>query len=303
MKLSKELKIGILGFTSLVLLYLGFNFLKGSDFFSSSNYYYVLYEDINGLTVSEPVVINGFAVGRVNSIQILQNQNNQVLVKLQVRNDIAMKKGSKALLKDNGLIAGKMIEILLTTASEIHPSGDTLASLAENGMMARVMDQAEPIIQKTDSLMGKVNRMLDSFEGLGESLKTTVNTYNGLGGKMNLLLTENQSNLNGITRNLKDLSGDLVETEKSFKPIIKKLDNFADSLSQAKLKETVEHANNSVKQLEMLLTKINKGEGTMGALVNNDSLYNNLTNLSANLDKLLIDLRKNPKRYVKISVF
>ncbi len=303
MKLSKELKIGILGFTSLLLLYLGFNFLKGSDFFSSSNYYYVVYEDINGLTVSEPVVINGFAVGRVNSIQILQNQNNQVLVKLQVRNDIAMKKGSKALLKDNGLIGGKMIEILLTTASEAHPSGDTLASLAENGMMARVMDQADPIIQKTDSLMSKVNRMLDSFEGLGESLKTTVNTYNGLGGKMDMLLTENQSNLNGITRNLKDLSGNLIETEKSFKPIVKKLDNFADSLSQAKLKETVEHANNSVKQLEMLLTKINKGEGTMGALVNNDSLYNNLTNLSANLDKLLIDLRKNPKRYVKISVF
>jgi phospholipid/cholesterol/gamma-HCH transport system substrate-binding protein len=303
MKLSKELKIGILGFTSLVLLYLGFNFLKGTDFFSSSSYYYAVYEDIDGLTVSQPVVINGFAVGRVNDIKILQDRNNKILVKLQIRNDIAMKKGSKALLKDNGLIAGKMIEILLTTASEVHPSGDTLLAAAQNGMLAGVMDQATPIIQKTDSLMSKVNRLLDDFNGLGTSLKSTVDTYKQLGGKMDGLMVENRSNLTGITRNLRDLTGSLVETEKGFKPIVKKLDSFADSLSQAKLKETVEHANNSVKQLEALLAKINKGEGTMGALVHNDSLYNNLTNLSANLDKLLIDLRKNPKRYVKISVF
>lgn len=299
--MSKEFKIGLLALVASIFLYSGFHFLKGSDFFSTTKTYYVVYENVNGLTISNPVMLNGLSVGKVSNIEILQKQGNKLLVTLHVRDGLALGKNSKAMLTDNGLLGGKMIDLEIGKVGTPLKDKDTLNAVIKEGMMTELSEKADPFVAKADSIMSNVSDIVESLAKSKEDVSQMLDNFNGISG--NIRSTLNQGQLNSILGNMNQLSASLVNMQQKFNPIVGKMDNFADKLNEMELAEAVKTANESLSNLNEVLGKVNQGEGTLGALANDDSLYQNLNGVTENLDKLFIDLRENPKRYVNISVF
>lgn len=309
MKISKEFKIGLLAVMSGAALYLGFNFLKGSDFFSSANHYYVVYSDIKGLTVSNPVTVNGFQVGRVREIQILQSNNNKMLVDIALRGDLKLGKDASVQLGAVDLLSGMQLILNVgktdpNNAANNLQHGDTIKTATYmDGMLDKVTKQVEPITQKVDSTLAYVNGLLKELSGAGSKVKEVLDNTSSLTGSLDNTLKKQGNNIDGIMRNLKALSASLVQTEKSFKPIIAKVDNIASEAEKLELSKTIQNTNKTIAELNSVLETINKGQGTLGNLIKNDTLYNNLERLTNDLDKVLIDFRENPKKYVHFSVF
>lgn len=309
MKISKEFKIGLLALVAGAALYLGFNFLKGSDFFSSANHYYIVYSDIKGLTVSNPVTVNGFQVGRVREIQILQSNGNKMLVDIALRDDLKLGKDASVQLGAVDLLSGMQLMLKVGKPDMNNPAnnlqhGDTIkAASYMDGMLDKVTKQVEPITKKVDSTLLYVNGLLKELSGAGSKVKEVLDNTSSLTGSLDNTLKKQGNNIDGIMRNLKALSASLVQTEKSFKPIIAKVDNIASEAEKLELSKTIQNTNKTIAELNAVLETINKGQGTLGNLIKNDSLYNNLERLTNDLDKVLIDFRENPKKYVHFSVF
>ncbi|WP_299463003.1 MlaD family protein [uncultured Microscilla sp.] len=309
MNISKEFKIGLLALVAGAALYLGFNFLKGSNFFSSANHYYVMYSDIKGLTVSNPVTVNGFQVGRVREIKILQKDNNKMLVDVALRGDLVLGKDASIKLGSVDLLSGMQLMLNVGKADLNNPDnnlqhGDTIKNAAYmDGMLDKVTKHVEPLTKKIDSTLIYVNELLKELGGTGTKVKEVLSNTASLTGTLDNTLKTQGSNIDVIMRNLKSLSVSLIETEKSVKPIIAKIDNIASKAEKLEIDKTIQKVENTVAQLNEVIESINQGQGTMGKLIKNDSLYNNLERLTGNLDKVLIDFRENPKKYVHFSVF
>lgn len=299
--MSKEFKVGLLTVVGGVVLYFGFTFLKGYDLFSSTSSYHVVYDNIGGLTPSNPVQINGLNVGKVVSLTILQERNSKILVVFDVLKSIKLNDSSIAVLKDDGLLGGKMIELIVGKGNGIVPK-DTLKSGIELGMMATASAKVDPLIIKIDSTIISVNQLLNEYKGLGKNVKNVMVNLEETTGSVNGLMADNRQRISNITANFDKLSASLVETEKSIKPLIAKMNTIADSVNAMKLASTMDEARKSVGSLNEMLNAMNKG-GTMTKLMKNDSAYVNLNKTIVSLDKLLIDFRENPKNYVHFSLF
>lgn len=299
--MSKEFKIGLLAIVSSVLLYTGFNFLKGSDFLSSNNVYFVIYDRVDGLTVSNPVQLNGLNVGRVANIEILQNQSNKLLLTLEIRNDLKLGEKSLAVLTDNGLLGGKMIDLKLGVIQRVLQNRDTLKARRDEGMIAQLSEKADPLVSKADSIMDNINQLTQALAASKEDMQAMLRNFNSISQNLNQTLA--QDDLNQMLRNMRQLSNNLLVLEQQFHPIAANMDSLTQKFNNLAIEKTVKKMNDSMENLNQILAKVNKGEGTLGALANNDSLYTNLNKVTQDVDKLFIDLRENPKRYLNISVF
>ncbi|OIN60246.1 MlaD family protein [Arsenicibacter rosenii] len=303
MKLSQETKVGILAVVALAMLYFGFNFLKGSDFFSSNRQYEAIYDNVDGLTVSNPVQVNGFTVGRVKTIKILQDQQNQMLVTLDIRKDLAVGEGSKAILADNGLLGGKLIRLEVNQKGQVMEDGGRLVAVKESGMVATLSNKATPVLNNVDSLTRNLNRIVLSFDKTAAILNQTLAGANKVTGTLDLTVQENRAALRATLANVNRLSASLAETEKQVKPILAKASTFADSLNALQLRQTLATANQTVANLQKLLAGIQQGKGSIGKLTSDEALYANVNATTVSLERLLTDFRENPKRYVHFSLF
>ncbi|MCU0447775.1 MAG: MlaD family protein [Microscillaceae bacterium] len=299
--MTKEFKIGLLALIASIMLYTGFNFLKGTDFFSSTKRYYVVYDDINGLTISNPVMVNGLSVGRVSSIEVLQKDNNKLKVTLDVRDDITLGEKTEAWLSDAGLLGGKQINLIIHKNQKNFQGGETLIAKIQEGMVKSISNQATPLANKVDTVLNQAVILTKALVKSKDDIAASLSNVSGITGKLNNTLGKGE--IDQIIHNVNALSASLVAMQKQFQPIVGKMDNFADKLNKMELETAVKQANESMQNLNQILAKVNKGEGTLGALANNDSLYQNLNNVTNSTNRLLIDMRENPKRYVNISVF
>ncbi|MEA5403909.1 MlaD family protein [Arcicella sp. DC2W] len=308
MNISKETKIGILALTTFVILYLGFNFLKGQDFFTQENKYVVIYKDVQGLTAANQVSLSGMKIGQVKAVELIKGENNHVKVVISIRKDLQLPEGTKAVLASDGLLGGKLIRIEMGkfTGKFIDDGGNLVAS-SETGVTDLLKEKALPLIQNLDSLTKSLRIVAKSFENTGVVVngfvKNSDRSVGVLTSSLNATINENRNNLAGISANMKTLSGNLIETERSLKPLIGKFNTMADSLNALKISEAVATTQKSLEGLQRIMQGIEKGQGSMGKLLKDDSLYTNLNRSVADLDKLLIDFRLAPKRYVNISVF
>ena len=303
MKISQEVKVGLLAVVTLLMLFFGFNFLKGSDFFSSNHKYTIIYDNIDGLTASNPVQINGLTVGQIRNIKILQDQNNKLLVTIEVKSGIRVTKGSRAVLADDGLLGGKLIRLGINPGAPQLENGGMLVSAKESGLSALIKEKTLPVLNNVDSLTYQLNRVVGQFDQTGIVLNRTLASANAGVRTLDLAINENRAGLKATLDNVNRLSSSLVETEKQLKPILAKADTFTDSLQGLQLKQTLGSVNKTVDNLQKILGAINEGQGSLGKLTTNDSLYRNVNATTASLEKLLTDLRENPKRYVHFSLF
>lgn len=303
MKLSGETKVGLLALIAGVILYVGFNYLKGIDFFDPTTTYYVVYDRVDGLTVSNQVQINGMSVGRVAAVTILQDRSNQLLVTLDIQDDIKLGKGTIAQLSDNGLLGGKKIDLLVAFTEPKLNEGDTLLAKRESGMTEMLMEKASPVMQGLDSTLANINRLVKEYQGMSVEVRKIMTNTADASGQANSILAENRGKITEITANINKLTAQLIEAEKSIRPLVGKMNTFADSLNAMQLASTVKNANRSLESLQKTMQAIEQGQGSLGKLVATDSLHTNLNRTLVSLDSLFIDLKARPKRYVHFSLF
>ena len=301
MKLSRELKTGIIVIGGILLFVLGFSYLKSTPIFNDSRTFYAVYESVGGLQPGTQVSINGLSVGKVNDIRF-KDASGDLLVTFSVENSFKFSKNSKAVLYDTGIIGGKGIQIMpILDGAPMAQSNDTLASTIKPGLTDLVQQNLAPLqlkvegaVTNADSLLINFNDILDDatkknlkesitgLNGVIKSFQTSALAFNGLLEDNKSQLDSSITNINNMTRNFSKLS---------------------DSIANVGIVETMKDLQTTIGNLNQMLAKVEKGDGSLGKLVNDKELYENLTSASKELDLLLQDFRLNPKRYVNVSVF
>jgi phospholipid/cholesterol/gamma-HCH transport system substrate-binding protein len=315
-KVTKEFKIGIVVVIAVAAFIWGISFLKGSGFFSDHFYVYAVYPKIDNLIPANPLQINGYKIGQVRSISLInKGGRNQVLVKFLVTEDVSIPKNSIAKIASTDLLGSKVVEVMFSTEKEFLKNGDTLQSEIEQGLkesfnrqLGPLQVKAESLISSIDSVMTVVSLVLNTrtrsnIEQSFESVRRAILTIEQTAYKMDDLIASEKPKMSTIFSNLSGITSNLNKSEQKINNILTNFSNLSDSLAKSQLRSAVSNADNTLRELNQLVGKINAGQGTMGKLIKNDSLYNSLNRSSEGLDKLLKDLKENPKRYVHFSIF
>ena len=301
-EVKKEFKVGFLVISALVILYFGIGFLKGSDVFNPANSYFVYYKDVDGLTVSNPIMINGFQIGLVKRIKVFQGAVNPILVELEINKNIVIGQSAKAILSNNGFLGGKMI-ILDPGKIDLELKSDTLIGEVSPGFTTMLEDKAQPMVNQVTHLVKTIDNLVDSFQPTVGKINQTLEAVTKLSVSSEALVGTSREDIKTITNNLAKLSEALLKTENQLSLIMKKVNVVGDSLTKADLAGTINSLHQTTEQLHKTMVAINEGKGTMGKLMKNDSLYRNLNTSTASLNALLVDFKANPKRYVHFSLF
>ena len=302
MKISKEVKVGILAIVTITMLYFGFNFLKGSDFFSTTHKYYVLYDNVGSLQPSNPIKLNGVAVGIVKATELLQERGNAVLVTLDINRNIILTKGTKAMLTSE-LLGGSALMRQIPSGAPRLNEGDTLLAETEKGIQSLLQEKALPVVKNADSLIVSLNKIINQFDQTGYALNKLLTTTDQTAMGINALVAQNRQTIAATMANINALSASLIETEKGMKPILSNLLTTTDSLKALRLGQTLAQANAAVATLQKSLTALEQGQGTAGKLLKDQALYDNLNRTIVSVNKLMTNFRQYPKRYVNVSVF
>ena len=300
MRFRKEAKIAVI-VTLIMLLFLwGYNFLKGRNLFSSYNYYQAYFERIDGLQISSAVTINGFVVGVVSDIQFASEKLDRLVVEIGVKNSFHIPDNSVMMIAGD-LLGSKSIVLIL---------GDSEAMLKNGGVMAGSMtpDLIETITGKLMPIADSAGKLMVSIDSLMQILHHTFDddmqeNIRNIVANVEQLVYNERKKISAILNNFESISGNLQKSNEDISKLIANLNSFSETLAASDVKSTVDNANRSLSQLNTLLSGINEGEGTLGQFARNDSVYIYLQRSLNDLDKLLIDLRENPKDYVHFSLF
>ena len=301
MKISNEFKVGLLAVISILLFIFGYNYLKGNNLLKSSRTFYAVYDNVEGLSKSSPVTINGLQVGSITDIKFLDSSGKLVVV-MNINNDFDFPKGSVAKIYGGNLIGSKSMAIEPVYDQEGKAlSGDTLVSKVDPGLLELVNNRLTPLqarvetaVSDVDTLVTSVNSILssDTQRSIKQSfidIRTTLNSLKSTTKNINDVVAENKQNINSSFVNIN-------ETTENLK-------NVSDSISRINIEKISNDLEESVANINAVTKKIDDKDGTLGKLVNDDQLYQNLEGASKELEELLNDIKTNPKRYVHFSVF
>ena len=313
--MRKEVKAGLLVTAAIALFVFGFNFLKGRSIFKKQRVFYAIYNQIDGLTKSNPVYVNGMGIGHVTEIEILPEKRGEILVAFTVDNeDLKVPLNSTARITSMDLLGSKSIEIVLSNAKEYHESGDTLKSAVQvslteevNRQVAPLKNKAESLISSVDSVMTIVQTVLNTetisnLEKSFQSLNKTISSLEKTAYRIDTVIGEERVRINMIMRNVESITSNLRDNNQQLTNVFTNLESITDSLARANIASTINNADRSLARANEILEKINRGEGSIGLLINDKKLYNNLEKSSVELEKLLKDMRLNPERYLHFSV-
>lgn len=301
MKLTREIKTAILVISSILLFIWGYSFLKGRDLLTDYKILYAKYDNVEGLVEAAPVTINGFVVGKVRAI-VLDNKTGKLVVEMQITSDFPITKSSMVNIYEPGLIGGKQIQIVPNLAdTNLAQSGDYLNSGIVPGLTSLVGDRLSPLQEKiekavvsADSVLVNINTILDPatkghIKASMANLNATLLEFKGASKNLNLMLAENRSSIGSAVSNFDHTSKNLAV--------------LSDSLAKINFNKTVRSLESSLAKVNSLMTDVEAGKGTLGKLMKDEKVYDNLEGASRELEQLLSDLKRNPKRYVSISIF
>ena len=297
-KLSYEIKTGILVLTGIILFIIGFSYLKSNDVFITDRIFYAVYEDVEGVSKGTPVTISGFNVGSVQDIEFYKN-SSKLLLKFRVENEFNFSSESIAQIYETGLIGGKAVAVIPKYGNELARSGDTLQSdiapgLTElvNDRLSPLQDKIESMVVSADSVLISLNAVLNTeakleIQSTIENFSSTVADLKTSAGTLDEILDNNKNQINNIISNVNQTSNELAGLSGSFSDLSIVISNLSESSEN----------------IEKIISEISEGEGSLNKLVFDDALINSLDAASKNINLLIKDLRLNPKRYVHFSLF
>lgn len=313
MKISNETKVGSITAIAITVLILGFNFLKGKTFFAKSHNLYAKYKNVQGLSNSNPVMINGLQVGTVFSITTDQNMK-QILVNMNISKDVNIPTNSIALINST-LLGVTSIEIKLGDATTYIPKNDTIQTAAKAGMFSEVLGKVDPVlfvvhkaVESIDSVLRNINKILDpsarnNIMAILDNIKSVTAGLVISGASLQSLLNTQTGALAKALNNINSITTNLAASNEKITGILTNLDKTATNLSKLDIEKTLNILNSTVSDLKTIIGKFNTSTGTIGLLLNDPKLYNNLTATTNKLNLLIDDLKANPKRYVSLSIF
>lgn len=315
MKLKREFKVGLITLVALLCLYWGINYLKGSDLFQPKKTFYVVYDHIDGLNTARPVVVNGYKVGQVNDIELHPDGSGNLVVSFYLTKDIAIPSNTVVRLFSSDLLGDKALELLRGNSKEMAQPGDTLNSNIQMSLTDEVNAQVKPIKEKAEKLLSSLDSVVMLAQGflnketqnnLSETFKSIRRSFASLENTLYVFdntLSESEEDLKSSITNLAKLTQTLESNSAEMDATFKNLERLTDTLSQVHFQEIFANLNTSLQKTESIMAKIDNGEGTMGELINNPQLYQNLEELSEQMTLLMLDLQYNPQRYVNFSLF
>jgi len=302
LKYSREVKTAVLAIVAIVILLFGYSFLKGENLLAQNRIFYAEYDDVEGLSPSSEVTINGLKVGQVSSIEFKDN-SGRLVVSFTVKNDFKFSKNSKVNIYGGSIIGGKSLAIVpnYDQKSEWAQSGDTLEGDKEEGIMELVNDKLTPLqnklentITSADSMLTAITEILDdstrnNIRGTFRNLDATVSSFRVTADELQGIVKGNSSKIDRTFTNLDEMSTNF--------------NKFSDTLSTMNIGKITSDLEKVIADFEGISNKLNSKEGTAGKLINDDAVYNNLDQATKQLEQLLQDIKLNPKRYVHFSVF
>lgn len=298
MKISKEVRVGFFSLLGIALLIWGYNFLKGTNILYKSKTLYTVYPSVAGLAKSSPILVNGFQVGVVESIYFHPNNSGEIVVRLVItETDFLIPNNSVASLVSLDFLGSKAIALQIGNSGKDVVTGDTLIADLEKSMLDGMSEQILPIKDKAEKLMISLDKTLAQLDVVLKDVDDVLNDRN------KQRFSEALLNLNATIVSYKDVAESMNSSMKTLQPTLKNFRTFSDSLAALEMNATLQKAQATFDDMSVIMAKIKNGEGSMGQLINNDSLYFNLQSATKDLDKLLIDMKENPKRYVHFSVF
>ena len=313
MKYSKYVKLGFLVIISLAVLFWGLSYLKGNDIFKHRNYYYVVYERVDGLLESNKVTMNGYQIGQVKDIQFDPGKTGKLLVTLMIDASFQIPVNSLAQIISSDIMGTRSIKMVLSNEETFYQSYDTIPGAVESDLKEQVSLQVLPIKNKAEQLLGTIDSAItvltvifneDAQENLSESfanINKTVENAVKITSDFQEIISAEKANIQQIVANIEELTRFLNNNTKQLEKTLTNLSNFSDTLSSIQISPIITNITLASNQILDLLEKLNNRENTAGLLLNDDQLYNEITSLSENLNFLIKDIQANPKRYLQFS--
>jgi len=309
MTITNETKIGALTAVAITILILGYSFLRGDDVFSGANKFYAVYSSVDGLTVSKPVLVNGYQIGRVSKMKL--RQDGRTVVEFKVEEQYKVPSNTLAKLASTDLLGGKAIVFEYGNSNTYAADKDTLradveGSLAES--LQPIQMKAQNLISKLDSMLSSINKILNpNFQKNVDrgfySIANSLQTLEGTTKKIDALIASQTVHINDILANTETVSSNLKNSTAHLTVISANFEKVSGDIANSNIKQTLDNANKAMADLQATIVNINSNKGSLGLLLNDDKMYKNLNDASTNLNNLFIDIKAHPKRYVSFSVF
>ena len=294
---NKELVVGIFAAVAIALLYLGFNYLKGRDLFSNESRYYIIYKNVSELAVSNPVLVNGYAVGRVSRIALLPETNNPVLVEIEIEGGVVVGTNAKATLS-SALLGSKSILLDLGDLTRPIAPGDTIAGALAKGMLETISETATPVAYDMQSTLKKFNGIIDQLSETLDAINPVIHKFEETPGKLNGLIDQSGQNLAQVSGSIQQISDKLKSSLEQLDPTLGNLKVISDSLRQLQINATLLQARQTMASLNDILLRLKKGDNSASKLLTQDTLYRNINRVLGNIDSLTIHFNREPKDFL-----
>lgn len=294
--MKKNFLIGLCVVVALVILFFGIEFLKGVNIFKSSNSYYSIYTNVEGLSVSAPVTVNGFKVGQVSDISYMYDNPGHVRVDMSLDHDLVIPEGTAAVIKV-ALLGTASVELSMGTSTRHLESGSELLAKVNPGMMDAVTSDLLPginsIVPQVDTLLSNVNDVV-SDPSLAATLRNLESITSTLSVTMNAV--------NGVVKGVPSIMNNVNDIASELKGVVENLNTFTANLSELPLDTTIQNVKSITENLAKVTDALNGTGSTVGKLLNEDGFYDNLNNVTRSIDSLITDIKRNPKRYISIKL-
>jgi len=308
MKISNEVKVGAVALLTILAFIWLFNFLKGKDYFKKTVYYYSVYDDIGGLAESSPVEINGFSVGVVQSIRLLNETSGKLLVTYSVSNDFRLPVNSVAEILPVSIIAGMKVRFLFGKGPGFYNKGDTIPGKLSQSIISSVEEQLGPVKDKLMSLVVVLDSVVTALDDVldpefRKNVGGIVSNLNSTTGSLNEIVGSNETDLKNAVANVTRFSQMLADNSPKISKAVSNFESITDTIAASDIYSSMASLKKSLEGTSEVLKNLNEGKGSAGQLLTDDSLYTNLSGTLESLNLLLQDMKANPKEYVHFSLF
>lgn len=304
--MSKEVKVGILVLVAGILFYFGYHFLKGNDLLSNESLYYMRYQKVNGLQVSNSVLVNGYPVGQVDKMVIEHDKNDSILVTIRVKSGLQVGDSTVAYLKSAGPLSGQIIDLRLGNNTTVYDGDEFLPAEVDEGLIGELKKQGAQL----KVLIGKISDVTNEDSHLRTKLKSTLDnieltTKNSahLLGSLDQTFNRQQNNIETIIKNFKFLTEEFKSLPDSLQIAISEASTLLDSLNNAGYAELIDNMDSVMVNMQTITAQLTESNNTVGALLNEKEMYDNLNKTIIDLDYVLVDLQANPSKYISVNVF
>ncbi len=315
MKISKEVRIGLIMIGGLAVMLFGLNYLKGSSLISTRRSFYAIYPKVDGLKETNPININGFKVGSVSKIELMPDNSGRLKITLAFTDkNLKITRGSIARIVSADILGSKAVEFVPGLGSEELEQGSEITAEIQQSLTEVISENIDPVKAKFVKLMGSVDSVLSGIQGVlndqtvGDinmsfgDIRSTLQSLRHATATLDDILTSQSGNLTRTMDNMANISNTLSNSSKSIGNIVANMDTITTGIREADIAATLNKAKSAIEQTNEIVAKINRGEGSMGMLVNSDSLHKQIVETTKELENLFEDIQAHPKRYVNFSV-